>query len=230
MNLTALIPVKKNSERVPDKNFRLFNGKPLFHWMMETLQQCEFISEILVNSDSTEVADFILQQISKGKVIDRPIELCGDLVTMNSLIAYDINQTTCDCFLQTHATNPMLSLKTINSAIQLYEASLSEYDSLLSVTKISNRLYAADGKAINHTNTKMQRTQDMQPVYEENSNLFIFSRKSFVDAGNSRVGLRPQLFEMDKIECMDIDYENDFRLAELIHRNKNLFPEVFEAT
>lgn len=227
MKVTALIPIKVNSERVPGKNLRIFNGVPLFTIVLNTLENCSSIDKIIVNTDSEEVKKYILENLKKTIAIDRPQSLLGDMVVMNTLIEHDISFSENEHFFQTHCTNPLLSEKTINKAISEYFGSLDKFDSLLSVTRIQARTYRENGIPINHDLNDMKRTQDLDAVFEENSNFFIFSKSSFKNASNSRIGKNPKLFELNKIEAVDIDYEDDFLLAELIHKNKNLFKATF---
>lgn len=224
--ITALIFIKKNSERVPGKNFRPFNGKPLFTIILDRLDKMECIDKILVDTDSEEVLEYV-SHLQKGVGIERPVELSGDTISANELIKYDIEYSEAEHFFQTHCTNPLLTENTIEFAIEQYFAAIPQYDSLFSVTKIQNRVYY-DGRApINHAKGKTLRTQDLTPVFEENASFFIFSRTSFVYSGGDRIGSRPLLFEVSPIEAVDIDYEEDFLLAELIDRNKKDFPQIF---
>lgn len=218
--VTALVPMKGHSERVPNKNLRFFCGRPLCHWTILSLQKSHYVGEIAVNTDSQEIADNIRQNFDRVKIIDRPNEIRGDFVSMNTIIAYDLSQLPGEHFLQTHSTNPLLSTETINKGIESYFQNLVTYDSLFAVTRHNARFYWSDGRPINHDPQEMLRTQDLPPILEENSNLYIFSRESFNKSGNRRIGLRPYLFEVNKLEAVDIDEEEDFLLAELVCRAK----------
>ncbi len=106
--------------------------------------------------------------------------------------------------------------ETIDRAIGEYFASLAEHDSLFSVTPWQCRFYTAGGKPVNHNPAELLRTQDLPPLYEENSCLYIFSKKSFAAAGEKRIGLSPALFPIYRLEAVDIDEEEDFILAETL--------------
>lgn len=213
----ALVPMKGHSERVPGKNMRSFCGRPLFHWIIMSLQNSNYISKIIINTDSQEIARNTLENFNNVEIVERPESIRGDSVPMNDIIAYDLSRTHGEHFLQTHSTNPLLNTHTIDKAIESYFKGLGMYDSLFSVTCHQARLYWQDGRPINHNPQELLRTQELPPVYEENSNLYIFSRKSFSQSGNRRIGLKPQMFEMDRLEAVDIDEETDFLLAEAIH-------------
>ncbi|MGH2413934.1 MAG: cytidylyltransferase domain-containing protein, partial [Microcystaceae cyanobacterium] len=123
-------------------------------------------------------------------------------------------------------TNPLLKSETLSKAIALFLDS-PEYDSLFSVTRLQTRLYDANGKAINHDPNVLLRTQDLPPVYEENSNLYLFTGDILRERKN-RIGNTPLLFEIDRDEAWDIDEEVDFRIAELLYRDRQATGDVSE--
>ncbi len=219
-SVTALVPMKGHSDRVPNKNLRPFCGKPLCHWIILSLQKSRYVQDIVVNTDSKEIAENIRQNFDRVKIVDRPSEIRGDFVSMNTIIAYDLSQLPGEHFLQTHSTNPLLNAETIDAAIESYFHNLEMYDSLFAVTRHNARFYGSDGSPINHDPQEMLRTQDLPPIFEENSNLYVFSRESFKRSGNRRIGLRPYLFEISKLEAIDIDEKDDFLLAELLCQTK----------
>lgn len=221
--MTALVPIKKNSERLNNKNFKQFGGKPLYHWVLDKLQQIESIDRIIINTDSDEIVRCCTKNYSKVVIIDRPEHLVGDEITMNALIEYDLQQISGEHFLQTHVTNPLIKIETIERAIGSYFDNLNHNDSLIAVTPVKKRVYDHDLKPINHTLVVLEMTQNLPEILIENSNLFLFSRTSFVNNKGSRVGLKPLAFHMSEIEGIDIDTSDDFNLAELIHNNSEKF-------
>jgi N-acylneuraminate cytidylyltransferase len=218
MKVTAILPMKGNSERVRGKNLKDFNGKPLFFHILETLVSSEYVSSVIINTDSNEIAEKAKTVSSKVIIHERPQEICGDLVSMNDIIKNDLENSDDTNFIQTHSTNPLLRVETLNAAIEEFFKLEKPYDSLFSVTRLQTRLFDKEGQAINHNPTELLRTQDLPPVYEENSNFFIFSRESFSKAGNKRIGLNPKMFEVNKIEAIDIDEPSDFIIAEALHK------------
>jgi len=217
-NITALLPMKGHSERVPAKNLRMFNGKPLFYHVLETLHHTKQISKIIINTDSDEIAEKALAVSDKVKIHIRPEAIRGDMVSMNEIIHHDIIESGDTYFLQTHSTNPLLTVKTIESAINRFFEEKEVADSLFSVTRLQTRLYWKDGKPVNHNPQELLRTQDLPPVYEENSNFYIFTRDSFFNAGKKRIGMKPMMFEVNKLEAQDIDEPADFLLAEALQK------------
>lgn len=215
--VTALMPMKAHSERVPGKNIRPLCGRPLFHWMMDTLKASRYVSHIVVNTDS----DRIGQEVERlgGIYHRRPDHLLGDMVRANPLIAWDIGRLEGDFFLQTHSTNPLLAAATVDKAIERFFLP-GDHDSLFTVNAFHTRFYWPDGRPINHTLDRDLRSQDLPPIYEENSCLYAFSRASFATRGR-RIGERPVMFPIDALEAIDIDEEHDFVLAEALMASRH---------
>jgi len=218
IHIVALLPMKGNSERIPGKNLKDFNGKPLFIHVLLNLIESKYISKVIINTDSSQIANLAKTISDKVVIHNRPNEICGDFVSMNDIINFDLQQCDNEFFLQTHSTNPLLTTHSINDGIELFFNLTSDNDSVFSVTKLQTRLFWEDGKAINHNPKELLRTQDLPPVFEENSNFFIFSKESFKKAGNKRIGLKPKMIEVNKIEAIDIDEPEDFNIAEAIHK------------
>lgn len=219
MKVVALLPMKGNSERVLNKNLKDFFGKPLYHRVLDSLMASDFVDKIVVNTDSIEIKkDVNMNYLKNVIVLDRHKENMGDNVSMNKIIEHDINTIDADLYVQTHSTNPMLKTGTLDTAIKTYLEKKDMYDSVFSVTRVQRRLYGSDGSPLNHDPVKLLRTRDLPPIYEENSNLYIFTKKSFVNAGNKRIGANALMFEMDPIEAKDIDELNDFIIAESLFK------------
>lgn len=214
----ALLPMKDHSERVPNKNLRNLAGKPLFFWVLESLLASKHVQVVYINTDSKKIAKEATENYDV-KIIERPKELIGDDVSMNKIIGHDISQIKGNHFLQTHATNPMLKTSTIDRAIETYFTNTA-FDSLFTVNKWQTRLYDTNMKPINHDPNVLLQTQDLPPVYEENSNLYIFSKGSFTKNDNKRIGKNPFLYKMNTLEAIDIDTEEDFKIAETIKLTK----------
>lgn len=214
-HITALLPMKGNSERVPGKNLRLFGGEPLFFHILKSLEKVEEIDKIIINTDSIKIKEFATP-FSKVIIHDRPASICGGHIPMNAIIDYDLSQVDGEYFLQTHSTNPLMQPETIKKAIDIFFYNLKKYDSLFSVTKIQQRLYDKNFIPINHNPKVLLNTQDLNPVFVENSCIYIFSKDSFKKNGNNRIGIKPYAFEMCQQESYDIDTEEEFKIAEKI--------------
>ena len=218
--ISALVPMRHHSQRVPGKNYRPLAGKPLYQHIIATLLAMPEIAEVIVDTDSEPVMDGLRRDFPQVRVLPRPEHLRADAVPMNEILLYDTSQVEADFYLQTHSTNPLLKSATISRAIQTFLADYPAHDSLFSVTRLQVRLWDANGHAINHDPAELIQTQDLPPVYEENSCLYIFSRENLARRRN-RLGERPLMFEMDAAEAWDIDEELDFAFTEfLMHRQK----------
>lgn len=221
MKVTALLPMKGNSERVPNKNMKDFNGAPLYHAIMKSLLASKYIDQVVINTDSVKISEDATAAFGDRVVIvNRPVEIQGDMVSMNDIIAYDIARLEGEHFLQTHSTNPLLTTETIDHAIETYFESLDKNDSVFGVTRLQTRLYDKNAQPVNHNPQELLRTQDLEPLFEENSNFYIFSKKSFAEAGEKRIGLHPKIVEVNKLEAVDIDEPEDFELAELLYKKR----------
>ena len=218
MKVTALIPMKGHSERVPNKNMKDFNGKPLYHYIAQTMLDSKYVNNVLINTDSEVIKADVAKNFPEIKTVDRPEELKGDFVSMNKIIEHDIDFMPSDYFIQTHSTNPLLIAETVDRAFETLLKTDKDFDSAFSVTKVQTRFYDRDCKPYNHNPKELLRTQDLDPLFEENSNFFIFTKNSFVDAGQARIGLKPCMIEMDKVEALDIDEPGDFIIAQAIHK------------
>lgn len=216
--IVVLLPMKANSERVKGKNFKHFHGKPLFRWILDTLLSLSEISEIVINTDTrTILAANQLVESSRIILRDRKPEICGDCVSMNLVLADDITNVSADVYLMTHTTNPLLSAATIQKALQTFlEAKEKNIaDSLFTVNRFKSRFYRHDASPINHDPNNLIRTQDLEPWYEENSNLYIFSAESFHKT-KARIGTKPLMFETPCLESIDIDDQAGWDLAEAV--------------
>ncbi len=207
--------MRHHSQRVPGKNYRPLAGKPLYQYIIETLLVVPQIDEILVDTDSPPVMDGLREHFPAVRVIERPEHLRADDVPMNEILAYDMSQAEADFYLQTHSTNPLLQPQTVSRAIETFLAQYPGRDSLFGVTRLQTRLYDQLGRAINHNPAILLQTQDLPPVYEENSCIYIFTRENLL-ARRNRIGERPLMFEIDPAEAWDIDEELDFAIVDFL--------------
>ena len=213
--ITALVPMRHHSQRVPGKNYRPLNGMPLYQHILTTLLQVPAVNEIVVDTDSDIIIEGIRANFPAVTVINRLPELRADDISMNTILLYDISHAPADLYLQTHSTNPLLKASTISQAISRFLQVYPDYDSLFSVTRLQTRLYDHLGKAINHDPGVLIQTQNLPPVYEENSCIYLFTAATLQKKG-TRIGETPLLFETDPEESWDIDEEIDFKLVEMM--------------
>ncbi|MCJ7511715.1 MAG: acylneuraminate cytidylyltransferase family protein [Anaerolineales bacterium] len=213
LEIVALVPMRHHSQRVPGKNYRLLNGRPLYAYILDSLLQSGAVSRIVVDTDSPEIRRGIGEAFPEVTLLDRPPELRDGSISMNRVLLHDAAAIPAPFYLQTHSTNPLLSAGSIAAAVRAFRQALPQHDSLFSVTRWQKRLWDAAGNPVNHDPAVLLNTQDLPPVYEENSCLYLFEREGFLRRKN-RIGEHPLLFEIPAREALDIDDEEEFRLVE----------------
>jgi CMP-N-acetylneuraminic acid synthetase len=217
--IVALVPMRHHSQRVPGKNYRPLAGKPLYQHIIRTLLSVPEINTVVVDTDSEPVMDGLRQYFPQVMILPRPENLKADTIAMNDILLYDTSQVDADFYLQTHSTNPLLRPETITQAVQTFLADYPAHDSLFSVTRLQTRLYDQHGRALNHDPAILLQTQDLPPVFEENSCIYIFSRKN-LERRRNRLGENPLMFAMAADEAWDIDEELDFAITEFLMEHR----------
>lgn len=219
--IVAVVPMRHNSERVPGKNYRKFGGKPLYYHIISSLLSCPSISEVVIDTDSPTILADAEKNFPRVTLLERPEHLRAGTIPMNDVLMNTIRQVDADFYLQTHSTNPLLTAETINTAIERFKQNFPLYDSLFSVTRLQTRLWDGLARAVNHNPAILLRTQDLPPIYEENSCLYIFTR-NVLESRHNRIGERPMMYEIDPVEAWDIDEELDFRIAEFLYKERDV--------
>lgn len=208
--------MRHDSKRVPGKNYRLFDGLPLYHHIINSLLACPLIAKVVIDTDSPIITKDAMENFPQVQILERPEHIRADTIPMNEVLLHDVSQIKADFYFQTHSTNPLLKTETITKAIESFLGKYPEYDSLFSVTRLNTRLWDQLVRPVNHNPAILLRTQDLPPIFEENSNIYIFSRNTLQTRRN-RLGERPLMFEIGALESTDIDEELDFRIAELLY-------------
>jgi CMP-N-acetylneuraminic acid synthetase len=210
--IVALVPMRHHSQRVSGKNYRPLAGRPLYQHILDTLLSCPEIDQVLVDTDSPPLIDGLRQDYPQVLVIERPEHLRADATPMNEVLVHDTSLAPADFYLQTHSTNPLLQASSISGAIRTFLDNYPACDSLFSVTRLQTRLWDQLGRAINHNPAILLQTQDLPPVFEENSCMYIFTRQTLLTRRN-RLGERPLMYEILPAEAWDIDDEIDFAIV-----------------
>jgi len=214
--VVALLPMKAHSERVKGKNFRPLAGKPLFRWILDTLLSLDEVDLVAINTDARDIlGDNGLVESPRVLIRDRKRELCGDSTSMNLILGDDIDAVPADIYLMTHTTNPLLGEGTIRLCLQNFLEAGDANDSLFTVNRFQTRFYRGDLSPVNHDPDHLVRTQDLEPWFEENSCLYVFTHASFLKT-NARIGERPLMLEIPRLESVDIDEEDDWVMAEAL--------------
>lgn len=215
--------MRHSSERVKGKNYRDFGGKPLYHHIVGSLLACPSIQQVVIDTDSPFILEDAAKHFPSVHLLERPEHLRAGEIPMNDVLLHTTGQLEADFFLQTHSTNPLLSAATIERGAQLFLKNFPIYDSLFTVTRLQTRLWDSLARAVNHNPNILLRTQDLPPIYEENSCMYLFSRDILLKKHN-RLGDRPYMLEITREEAQDIDEEIDFRIAEFMYIAKTQQP------
>lgn len=208
----AFIPVKGKSERIKNKNLKLLCGKPLFLHTLEKLSECEFIDEIFLDSESEEV--FQAAENTSFKKFKRDERLADNSTDGNKLFLNEIQATNADICIQVLCTSPFIKPETIKKGINVLIEN-EEYDSVILVKK--EKLYtwnpetAVPGYDINNIPNGI----DLENTVAETTGLYIIRREAALKTGR-RIGENPYFLEADSLEALDINYPEDFEIAELV--------------
>lgn len=212
MKTACFIPIKANSERVPGKNLRALNGKPLFHYICEHVKQADVFDDVYIDTNSEEVATYARNM--GFHVIERVPELAKNSANGNDLLVYHFEQYPhYDYYFQLFATAPYMQPETIKACFEKLVSS-ETYDSCFTATK-NHSFYWYGGTPVNYRPGILPRSQDMTPVIEETTGLYGISRDS-LKRYNCRIGRNPYIHSVSKYEAVDINTEEDFRIAEFV--------------
>ena len=210
MKIVALVPMKLNSERVRNKNIRKFdNGRPLCTYILDTLKNVNNIDEIYVYCSDEKIKDYIPEEIIYLK---RSNSLDQSTTKINEVLKAFAQDVDADYYVLTHATAPFITKETIEKGVEIIRN--GEYDSVFTVTKLQDFLWK-DNKPLNYSLDAIPRTQDLEPLYEETSGLYIYSKELILKEGR-RIGYNPFMLEVSKIEALDIDTEDDFFISNAV--------------
>lgn len=219
--IVALVPMRDQSERVPGKNFRSFAGEPLYRRICRSLLACDLIDEVVIDTDSQRIAADARSLSDRIRIIDRPEHLRDGATPMNEVLLHDISQVPADFYLQTHSTNPLLQTSTIRRGLEQLLSAYPAHDSLFAVTPLNARLWDQLARPINHNPAILLRTQDLPPVFVENSCMYVFTADTLKGRRN-RIGERPLMFPIRLPEAWDIDEEVDFEFTESLYKRGKL--------
>jgi len=222
--VSFFLPTRKGSERVTNKNTRPFAGISggLVENKIKQLVETKLIDEILFSSNDEscmEVAERYAKSDKRIRIIPRPEELCLSSTNLQDLICYVPTITNAEHILWGHVTTPLSGAEQYDAGVRLYLNKLDEgYDSLVGVTELKNFLLNKEGKLINNTtNIPWPRTQDLESLYEINHTMFLAKREVYVEQKN-RIGRKPLLHVMDEMHSFDIDWPEDFQIAEIMYK------------
>lgn len=211
MKIVAVVPMKLNNRRLPQKNTKCFtNGKPLCYYILSTLLTVKGIDEVYVYCSNPEIQEFIPNGVN---YLQRSPNLDQDTTKMNEVLNCFSTEVQADIYVMTHTTAPFIKKESIEKGL---EAVISgEYDSSFAAKKLQDFLWE-DGKPFNYELNNIPRTQDLPAIYEETSGFYIY-RKNVITELNRRIGDKPFIVEVSEIEGIDIDEAEDFTIADAIY-------------
>lgn len=214
MKTTVFMPIKLNNERTPGKNTKRFDdGTALLQVPLKTalkVKEKEYIDRIVVFCSQDAIYDYVPEGI---EVIKRPEYLDTQAIRCGDIIEAFLNTVESDIYVMYHATSPFITEKTLISCIEAVKS--KKYDSAFAAKKLQNFMWL-EGKPLNFALDCAPRTQDMKPYYCELSSPYVFTKEVF-EKYHGRTGENPYICECNEIEAIDIDYPEDFILANAVY-------------
>lgn len=212
MKTVALIPIKLKSKRIPEKNTKVFfDGKPLMSFIQKTCLQVSNIDEVYVYCSDESVKLYVESGV---KFLRRPEYLDSDKINANDIIREFMKEVDADIYVNAHTTSPFARPETIEECVE--KVLSDEYDSAFCAETIKAFMWE-EGKPLNFNPDRFPRTQDLPNIYAETSIAYVFTKESF-KKHNRRLGEKPYIKEVGKIEAIDIDYPEDFEIADAIYK------------
>jgi N-acylneuraminate cytidylyltransferase len=212
MKTACFVPIKANSERVKGKNFRILNGKKLYEYICEHIKEANVFDDVYIDTNSEEIAEYA--QKMGFKTIERKPELALNTANGNDLlIEHFLSHPEYDYYFQLFATAPYLQPKTIKTCVEKLVSSV-EHDSCFTATE-NHGFFWLNNNPVNYRPGVLPRSQDMAPVFEESTGFYGISKKA-LDKYRCRIGAKPIIHIIDKFEAVDINTEEDLKIAEYV--------------
>lgn len=213
MKIVAIVPMKLNNRRLPQKNTKRFtNGKPLCSYILSTLLEIDKIDEVYVYCSNHEIKEFIPNKV---KFLQRSESLDKDTTSMTEVLTCFTKEVPADIYVMTHTTAPFISKESIQKGLESVVS--GKYDSSFAAKKLQDFLWM-EGKPFNYTLDNIPRTQDLQPIYEETSGFYIYTHDVMTEL-HRRIGENPFIVEIGEIESIDIDEAEDFIIADAVYNH-----------
>ena len=211
MKTVAFVPIKLNNRRCPGKNIRRFeDGTTITELILKTLLKVKNIDEIYVYCSDEAICEYLPAGV---KFLKRDKSLDEDQIKGSQIYEKFLEDVKADIYVLSHTTSPFTKPESIEKCVE--KVAGGEYDSEMLAERVSEFLWV-DGKPVNYDPHDIPRTQDLPPMYLEASGAYVFPRETFMKY-NSRIGVKPYIQEITKIEGIDIDYEEDFAIAAAVY-------------
>ena len=212
MKSIAFVPIKLNNQRTPGKNTKRFDdGTALITVFLKTLVKSKEIDEIYVFCSNEEIKDYLIPGV---QFLKRPEFLDTQEATPQDIISEFMKQKDADIYAVCHCTSPFVSVEHIDECFTAVKS--GEYDSSFTAEKIQRLLWNSSNQPLNFNAERIPRTQDLEPIYNEVSAAYVFKKEVFLNY-KRRIGMHPHLTEVKGIECVDIDYPEDFEIANALY-------------
>ncbi len=213
MKVAAFVPIKLNNERAPGKNIKRFDdGTPLVTHFLKTLVSVPEIDNLYVYCSKEDIKDYLVEGV---EYLKRPEFLDTKEATPQDIISNFMSTVDADVYMVCHCTSPFVKAERFSECIQ--KVTSGEYDSAFTGEKLQ-RLMWHKGEPLNFDAANVPRTQDLPIYYNEVSAAYVFARETF-ETLKRRIGVNPYICEVSGVECVDIDYPEDFEIANAIYMN-----------
>ena len=206
----AVVPIKLNNTRLPNKNIKPFtNGKPLCHYLLTTLLSVKGIDEVYVYCSSPEIKPYLPEGVI---FLQRPESLDSSTTRGNDLLRCFAEEVSADIYIMAHITSPFVSRDSIDKGLEAVKS--GEYDSAFAAKRFQDFLWQ-DNAPLNYKLDDIPRTQDLPLMFQELTGFYICRRNVIADL-NRRIGNHPFIVEVGEIESIDIDEPEDFTIADAV--------------
>lgn len=213
MKTVAYIPIKLNNERTPGKNIKkMFNGKSIVQILQETLVRPNNLDEIYVFCSDERIKEYLIDGV---KFLKRPEFLDTKQATPNDIIDEFMKLVDADVYMVSHATSPFVSVEHFEECINAVKS--GEFDSSFTAQKLQKLLWKSNGTPLNFDPENVPRTQDLEPYYDEVSAAYVFTKEMYMKH-KRRIGLKPHITVVSELESIDIDYPEDFEIANAVYK------------
>ena len=217
MKITAVIPIRKGSQRVKDKNLRPFANTTLLDNKIKMLLKVPELNSIVVNTNSEAAIELVELEYANTIVsYHRREEYYASSQCSGSEFFKHLGETTdTDIFVYAPCTSPFVKPETVSECIKKYLENRNVCDCIATVSSIKEFMWL-DGKPINYDPLNAPNSQNLPNIVALNFGTTVTSKKDLINNHNI-IGKHPMFVETTEIEAIDIDTPLDFYIAEQIY-------------
>ena len=213
MKTVAFVPIKLNNQRIPGKNIKKFSdGTPLVTLFLKTLIKSKEIDEIYVFCSDEKIKEYLIPGV---KFLKRPEFLDTNKATANDLIREFMKMVDASVYAMCNCTSPFVTIEHIDECLKAVKS--QKFDSSFTGEELHKLLWKDNKEALNFDPTNVPRTQDLEPLYSETTAIYVFTKELF-EKTNRRINKNVHITKVSGIECIDIDYPEDFEIADAIYK------------